>query len=1162
MKKRKFLAALLVLAMTLSLLPTAALAAALPSATGAVASVSDQDGNVYYYFDNLAEAFENAKAGDTVKLLSDYEDPGAAGAGIVYHMDGMTFDLNSHSYTSANFAHIFRGDNAAIKNGKMICSGGGAYALFVGDFPSTTNFIVENVQCTGGINVYNAKDVVIKGDTTSVVGTKYYAIWCDEASGVTVEGGTYTAGSKAPIGMVTLVAAEEDAASLTINGGHFIDNGKGLVLIDGNDRYKPAINGGTFSVDPSAYLVNGFSATESGGTWTISDPVAEIGDVKYGTLAAAIAAVPSSGSEPTVITLLKDVENAPGMAVAGGKNFIVDFAGHTYTLNKPGAGSTNTETNGFQLLKGSTIVFKDGTINISQSNLTPAESGKNIMRVIQNYANLTLEDMTIDGTNQYGGASYVMSFNNDPVSIIGSTSIIAAEGEVAFDADGNWGGYDRCTVTVNTTGTITGNIMVGQGYLNIKNANVEGGIVLCTSCGASETTGQADRISVTGGTFSDNPADYVPSGYHTAETAGKYGVHAITLKHHDAVPASCTVDGKKEYWTCEECGKLFADDAASVEIDAPGSIPATGHSSVTDDAVPATCTETGLTAGSHCSVCGATLVAQTTVPATGHTFGDWNVTKEPTTTEAGSAKRVCSVCSYEETKTIPVLGTYAITANVTNGTVTAAPNPAAKGETVTLTLTPDKGYSDADIQLYYSYVGVEGAEIHPVTITVGGSELLVFDMPDADVTVTGTFKPIAYQITYNLDGGTNSNANPSTYTVEKGFSLTAPTKSGYTFLGWSFNNNSGIIKEVTVKDGSTGDITFTAHWSYRGGSGGSTGGGSSSDTTTEKNPDGSTTTTTTDKTTGTITEVTKETDGSTTTVETKKDGTVTETVETANGTTGTVVTDKNGEVTEVSASVSAAAADDAAKTGAAVTLPVEVPVTKTTDSAPAVEVSVPKSSGSVKVEIPVENVTAGTVAVIVHADGTEEIVKTSVTTENGVALTLDGSATVKIIDNSKEFQDVQSVNHWAQDSIDFVTSRELFNGTSTTTFSPNEPTTRAQLMTVLARLDGADTTGAALDKGMSWAVENGISDGSNPNGTISRQQLAVMLYRYAGSPATQQSLNYPDADKVDGYAEAAMKWAVENGIVGGMDDGTLNPQGPATRAQVAAMMARFCTKMA
>ena len=117
-------------------------------------------------------------------------------------------------------------------------------------------------------------------------------------------------------------------------------------------------------------------------------------------------------------------------------------------------------------------------------------------------------------------------------------------------------------------------------------------------------------------------------------------------------------------------------------------------------------------------------------------------------------------------------------------------------------------------------------------------------------------------------------------------------------------------------------------------------------------------------------------------------------------------------------------------------------------------------------------------------------------------------------------------------------------------------------MTVLARLDGADTTGAALDKGMSWAVEKGVSDGSNPNGTISRQQLAVMLYRYAGSPATQQTLNYPDADKVDGYAEDAMKWAVENGIVGGMDDGTLNPQGPATRAQVAAMMARFCAKMA
>lgn len=219
----------------------------------------------------------------------------------------------------------------------------------------------------------------------------------------------------------------------------------------------------------------------------------------------------------------------------------------------------------------------------------------------------------------------------------------------------------------------------------------------------------------------------------------------------------------------------------------------------------------------------------------------------------------------------------------------------------------------------------------------------------------------------------------------------------------------------------------------------STGSSSSITTKTEVNPDGSVTTTVTNKITGTVTE----------------------TKTTADGTTGTMITDKDGDVTEIKASVSTTAAKEAGKTGGAVTLPVEVPAAKSTEDAPAVEITVPVSFNSVKVEIPVENPTPGTAAVIVHADGTEEIIKTSVSTENSVVLTLDGSATVKIVDNAKEFVDVHPVNHWASDAVDFVTARGMFTGTGETTFSPNSDTTRAMLMTVLARLDGVDTNGGA-----------------------------------------------------------------------------------------------------
>ena len=209
--------------------------------------------------------------------------------------------------------------------------------------------------------------------------------------------------------------------------------------------------------------------------------------------------------------------------------------------------------------------------------------------------------------------------------------------------------------------------------------------------------------------------------------------------------------------------------------------------------------------------------------------------------------------------------------------------------------------------------------------------------------------------------------------------------------------------------------------------------------------------------------------------------------------------------------------------------------------------------------IPVAKPSAGTVAIIVHEDGTEEVIRKSTIGEDGLTVAVKGEVTVKIVDNSKNFADI-APSFWAGDSIDFVTSRELFNGTSQESFTPNAPMTRGQLMTVLARLEGADTSKNPIKKGMEWAKENGISDGTNPKGTMSRQQLATMLWRLAGSPEMDTALTAPDAGKVADYAQMAMAWAVENGIMGGYADGTLNPQGTASRAHVAAMVQRYVNK--
>ena len=181
-----------------------------------------------------------------------------------------------------------------------------------------------------------------------------------------------------------------------------------------------------------------------------------------------------------------------------------------------------------------------------------------------------------------------------------------------------------------------------------------------------------------------------------------------------------------------------------------------------------------------------------------------------------------------------------------------------------------------------------------------------------------------------------------------------------------------------------------------------------------------------------------------------------------------------------------------------------------------------------------------------------------------MAVTLHIGDTVKVVDNSIDFVDVPD-SHWAAASVDFVTSRGLFTGTSATTFSPAGDMTRAMVLTVLARYEGVDTTAGDTwyEAGMDWAVENGISDGTNPMNSVTREQLALMLYRYAGEPETGGSLSaFPDAADVSDWAVQGMAWAVENGLITGTGAGELNPQGTASRVEVAAMFMRFVQQMA
>ena len=404
---------------------------------------------------------------------------------------------------------------------------------------------------------------------------------------------------------------------------------------------------------------------------------------------------------------------------------------------------------------------------------------------------------------------------------------------------------------------------------------------------------------------------------------------------------------------------------------------------------------------------------------------------------------------------------------------------------------------------------------------------------------------------YKVEGlvGADTLSGTVTLTYAQTPDMSKPGKTAINITGTLSNDNY----EITYVHG-----TLTV--SDRPSSGG---GGSSSDrdtsssgtvkTETTKNNDGSVTKTETKKD-GTKVETTTGKDGSVTKTTTNPNGSSVTETKAADGSTGTVKTDKNGN-TEAETKVSTKAVEDAKKSGEAVKAPVEVKASRDSSTAPTVKVELPKNSGDTKVEIPVTNVKPGTVAVLVHADGTEEIVKNSLPTEDGIQLTVNGGATVKIVDNSKDFIDTR--NHWAKDAIDFVSARGLVNGMNAVAYAPNASTTRAQLWTILARQSGADLTGGATwyEKAQNWAKEKGISDGTNPNGTINRAQMVTMLWRAMGQSAAGSAANFTDVP-ADAYYAQAVAWAVENGITAGVGNGRFDPNATCTRAQIATFLHR------
>lgn len=347
---------------------------------------------------------------------------------------------------------------------------------------------------------------------------------------------------------------------------------------------------------------------------------AKIGDKTYETLEKAFADVPDE--TPTTITLLRNA-SGNGIQVKGTKNITLDLGGFTYKIDGGAVGSSGTETNGFQLLKGATVKFQNGTITSTKAKI-----------LIQNYCNLTLQNVLLDGTQLNYAAPYTLSLNCGKIQITGNTSILAKSGGVAFDLY-YWAtnGYpEGIQVTVNTTGTISGPIELTTdssgaetaaryNKLVIQNIRHEG--IITNGLGEYDTK----VASISGGVFSESPLNYtddtvVSTGgdfyvgkqanevmqnpatkevtvlqakgaltvgdglkvingtggaitVNGKEVAADGQLEAHNMKAVAAKAPTCTKDGNAAYWVCEDCGLLL--DADGKVLKAVPVIPATGH---------------------------------------------------------------------------------------------------------------------------------------------------------------------------------------------------------------------------------------------------------------------------------------------------------------------------------------------------------------------------------------------------------------------------------------------------------------------------------------------------------------------------------------------------------------------------------------------------------
>ena len=1049
--------------------------------------------------------------------------------GVIESMGNVGICVGSNSVTTVEYANI------QAKEGAVITSYATDATITIKDgvFTALDNAVVAG---NGSPRDGNANVITINGGTftgniksAGYIACGIYAPWKDI---ITVNGGNFTVNNG--IGIVAR------AGQVTVNGGTFTCTGsaKGgvgdkkfdmdaaqCVYFDASNPAYPAYNsetdyiklqGGKFSSDVSAYVAKGYVQNENGTVEQLGETnaVAKVGDTYYKTLAEAVAAA----KDGDTVTLLKNV-----------------VLNSTLTLNK----NMTLDLNGCEISNGSTmgtnyLVSIAANANVSivgdKANSKISDSRSNAQGTITAvvvYGKLTVEGDNLTISRGANGIAVKVEDNPGTLTVNGGTITVDKPTQTSSQAIQNWG-----------NATISGGVFNGDvdsyayiaanknyvGNMTIENGTFDGEVFAAqyTNDGVTWPTKSA-KVSIVGGNFKGNIAEYYHNGNNGPQPVEKVN------KPDNAAESEVTVsDG---YFTVDPSAYCVTGKTG-VTSDKDGYQYKVGTIEVKDENEIKTDTQKGATQ----ATLGDKIAAgdKTAATAVGTSVTPTKLTDTTPITADDKAQALTELVKKNKVKLtddgkIPAGTTVTVVKETyLDVTVTAYDT---KSNTVSMDITPKYNLiatTDKDNRTDANSVTLETkpltvSEATKVSVTIpafankkvyidhaNGKNLYVATADEngkIEFTTNG-FSPFTFTLSNpNVVAEVNGNA----YTSFQDAVNAVANGGTIEIVGGNKNYTatiSGSSKTFTVKNTLDSDITVkvnndsktvgknngTQSFTYTKPSSGGSSGGSSSGKTTYK------------------------------------------------VTTSAV---NNGGVN---------ASPSSAEKGATITI------------------TLSPDKGYKLDKLTVTDGSGKTVSTVKKSDTVYTFTMPASAVKVGVSY-------VKATETPSEtkFNDV-SANDWFASAVDYVTGKGMMNGTADNTFSPKANTTRGMVVTVLYRLENQPSTSAAsftdvasgayYANAVAWANANGIVSGYGsgkfgPNDKVTREQLAAILYRYAQykkyDVSGANSLDgYTDAQSVSSYAVPALQWANAAGVVTGKSGSKLDPQGNATRAEVAAMLMRFC----